>query len=390
MPRVLFVTPSLDYGGATTQLGLLARGLSRAGDEVLVAVLGCEGQVAFGLRNAGVRVEALGANRRLDLRLPGRLRRLAAAFRPQVTHAWGPQALRTLAVARVSPGPLLASKVLTFTGRLGWLDRWLVRRAARVLVGGAAEAERCRRERIDAAKLVLMPPGVEVLALTEPAPLLPAGAKRFLLCGGPLEARKGFQDAIWAFDIVRRLHPGLSLVLVGSGPDRPRLEQFADAIRVRDAVHFAGEQTDMAAWLARAELVWVPSRTDGGVNMALEAQAAGRPVVASWLAGLREVVADGETGFLVPPGDKQALARQAHRLLTDEALRQQMGAAGRQHVLQHFGAPALVARYLRLCRELQTSGYEILSRPGEQGTNVPRLGGSRDRLQTTSWPSRSH
>jgi glycogen synthase len=103
--------------------------------------------------------------------------------------------------------------------------------------------------------------------------------------------------------------------------------------------------------MARSEVVWVPSLADGGARVALEAMAAGRPVVASRLPGLAEVVVEGETGFLVPPGDKIALARQTRRLLADAELRRRLGQAGRARIAQHFAARVAVERMAGLYLE---------------------------------------
>ena len=139
-----------------------------------------------------------------------------------------------------------------------------------------------------------------------------------LLVGvGPLDANKGFHSAIWSLDILRYLHPHIHLALVGEGPDRLRLEQFTQVTGLTNRVHFLGQQLDGAAWLAAADVVWVPSEGGGGVNVALEAMALGRAVVASNVPPLAEVIVDGECGMLFPPKDRPALARQTWRLLED-------------------------------------------------------------------------
>jgi glycosyltransferase involved in cell wall biosynthesis len=104
-------------------------------------------------------------------------------------------------------------------------------------------------------------------------------------------------------------------------------------------------------------VVWSPDRSGGSTNAVLEAMAAGRPVVASRLPGLAEVVAEGETGFLVPRGDKAALARRTRLLLDDPARRRQMGEAARQRAREHFGVAAMVRRFAELYEDRTSKDY---------------------------------
>jgi glycosyltransferase involved in cell wall biosynthesis len=351
MRRILFVAPDLEYTGAGKQMALLAAGLPRDEVDLRVCVLSDEGPLAPALRSAGVRVQSLGWTRRLDLLAPWRLRRLVEDYRPDVIHAWRPAALRAVAAAagRRERSLVLSHPVPPRRGlALGRLDRWLLGRAERVVAAGPAEAERCRRLGIPGAKLTVVPPGVATVVRDQG----PVTTTRLLLCAGPLEPHKGFRDAIWAFDVLRRIFPGLHLVLAGTGTDRPRLERFTQCIGLNHLVHFVGRQPELAGLMAQAEVIWIPSRAEAGVNVALEAMAAGRPVVASRLPGLAEVVADGETGLLVSPGDKVALARQTRQLLDDDSRRRALGAAGRRRMREHFAAGELVRRFAGLYREL--------------------------------------
>jgi glycosyltransferase involved in cell wall biosynthesis len=148
--------------------------------------------------------------------------------------------------------------------------------------------------------------------------------------------------------MLKYVFPDLHLILIGDGPDRSRLEQFVRLIEAEGHVHFLGHQPDAAALLGHAEVVWVPSRKHGGVNVALEAMAAGRPVVASRLPALAEVLSDGKTGFLIDPGDKMALARKTRWLLHDPNRSRQMGEAGRQRGERDFSATGFVERFARV------------------------------------------
>jgi glycosyltransferase involved in cell wall biosynthesis len=357
MRKVLLVVPSLEYSGTSKQLGLVATGLPRSQYQVRVAALGESSPQAEMLRARGIAVDELGWKRLVDLGLLRRLGHVIEAFRPDVVHAWNPLTLRlltTLGVRRLSRVIVSAMagppKLQSFCERF---DSWLLRGADLVVAAGSDEAKHYRRRRIPKGRIVEVRPGV--------APPAACGAHdrfcrwlgikentRLVACAGPLAPGKGFQDAIWAFEILKYVFPDLHLILIGDGPDRSRLERFVHLAEGEGHVHFLGRQPDAAALLGHAEVVWVPSRKHGGVNVALEAMAAGRPVVASRLPALAEVLSDGQTGFLIAPGDKMALARKTRWLLDDPHRSRQMGEAGRQCGEREFPATRLVERFARV------------------------------------------
>jgi glycosyltransferase involved in cell wall biosynthesis len=109
-----------------------------------------------------------------------------------------------------------------------------------------------------------------------------------------------------------------------------------------------GSLPDYGKVLGRAEVVWVPSLKPRGYNVALEAMAAGKPVVASRLPGLTEIVQDAETGYLIPVGDKVSLARKTRLILDDPNVRLRMGEAGRRRARERFSLDSLVQTYVKL------------------------------------------
>ncbi len=232
------------------------------------------------------------------------------------------------------------------------LDRWLLRQADGVIVsdrGSLQAVMACMNVR----SVHLVHPAVE--------PTPSAGARhdlcdsigvptnaRLLVGVGPIEGRKGFRDAIWALDVLKYLYDDVFLILVGDGRDRQRLQDFARAIRADDRVRFIGVQPKAQDWLRIADVVWVPSLTTGGTNVALEAMGVGRPVVASRIAPLAEIVVHGESGLAFPPGDKVALARHTHALFQDPAQASKLGEAGRKRVTARFGIAEMVQTYTDL------------------------------------------
>jgi glycosyltransferase involved in cell wall biosynthesis len=342
---LLFVTRSLEYGGAARQLTLLAAELARQSSPVRVAVLGTDSPWVDALRREGVDVEVLGWRRPFDVLPFVKLRRLVRSMRPDVIHVWGATALRAVVLSGSrGVSRLRVSGVLSPARKPGPLDRWLLRHVAGVLAFGATDAERYRQLGVADPRITVVTPAAIPLPVgAVAAPHGVAATDRVLLALGPIARHKGYREAVWAFDIVRHLYPDVHLVLAGTGPDRPRVEEFARQIGVLGSVHLLGAVADTAPLLRRAEVVWVPSLTGGGVGAALDAMAAGLPVVASRCPELSEIVADGETGFLVEPDNKAALARQTRLLLDDAELRRRFGEAGRQRVAERFSVARLVA-----------------------------------------------
>jgi glycosyltransferase involved in cell wall biosynthesis len=171
---------------------------------------------------------------------------------------------------------------------------------------------------------------------------------------GRLAAPKDFSTLVAA---VAKLPAGRAhLRVFGDGPLRSELEAQKQALGLDAAVEFAGEVPDARPHLEDADVFVLSSLSEGMPVSILEAMAAGLPVVASAVPGLEEVVLDGETGFLVPPGDPAALAARLGRLVNEPDLRSSFGAAGRARAEEHFSLPAWRDAHFSLYRSLLAAG----------------------------------
>lgn len=138
--------------------------------------------------------------------------------------------------------------------------------------------------------------------------------------------------------------PGAVFVLAGDGPERPALEALAARLGVADRVRFLGQRSDVPELLAACDVFALPSLYEGSSLAVLEAMAAGRPVVSSSIGGTRELVEDGRSGLLVPPGDAAALAAALRRVLGDAALRSALTGRARERVAREFTPDATARR----------------------------------------------
>lgn len=169
---------------------------------------------------------------------------------------------------------------------------------------------------------------------------------------GRLDPVKGFDVLLDAIALLAPQHPKLTLVLAGDGPARYALQQQAARLNIKNRVHFLGFCKDVREVYAALDIFAMPSRCEALPYALLEAMTAQLPAVASRIGGVPEVVVPGETGLLIPVGDHHALAAALASLLNNPDLRQQMGRAARQRVIEHFSEREMIAQTLAIYRRL--------------------------------------
>lgn len=235
----------------------------------------------------------------------------------------------------------------------------------RLIVPSRAIAEKIRRE-ARRAPFVEIPTGVDLSRFALPAPPCTLRDEYSIPCEevlvgavARLEAEKGHRFLIEAFPEVLALAPRTWLVIVGEGSLCADLRAQADALGApaRGRIIFTGRRDDISALTADLDIAVLPSLREAQGISILEAMARRKPVVASAVGGVPEVLNDGVNGFLVPPGDPASLAAALGRLARSPSLREQIGEAGYQTVAEHFSIAAMVRRVQEVYdEELARSG----------------------------------
>ena len=169
---------------------------------------------------------------------------------------------------------------------------------------------------------------------------------------GRMTAVKRTDDVLVAFKRLREEGVDAVLCMVGDGPDRPHLEKRAHELGIVRDTLFLGYQEDVAPFYAAFDALVLPSSNEGTPVSAIEALAAGRPVVATRVGGVPDVVVEAEDGFLVEPGATGDIADRLAQLARDPELRERMGRAGRERVLSRYAVNRLVDDVDRLYRAL--------------------------------------
>ena len=234
------------------------------------------------------------------------------------------------------------------TGAFRFVERTLARAADRVVaISDALRRFTVERVGVPAAKVVTIHYGLDDPPPAwgeNPSDAVPAEA-RIVLSTARLTEQKGVDVAVRALSL---LPADVVLVVLGEGPEREALQELAEESGVSPRVFLPGRVPDVAVWLRRASVYVQPSRWEGFGLAVLEAMVCGLPVVATHVSSLPELVADGETGVLVPPGDPAALAAAIERALAEPGF----GEAGRERARTTFSVAAMADRTAALYASL--------------------------------------
>jgi glycosyltransferase involved in cell wall biosynthesis len=371
---VLRVIARLNMGGPALHVAYLTDGLADRGYRTtLVAGTLARGEdsMAFVAEERGVEIVRIDQLKRdispiRDAIAAVRLARLIRRERPEILHTHTAKAGAVGRVAALLAGDARPRIVVhTFHGHVlrGYFDplrsagfRLLERLLARASTALVAVSPQVRddlvalgvapREKFAVVRLGI---GLEQRiaadgdARAETRRRLGVPADRFVVGWiGRMTGVKRTDDLLLALRRLRDDGVDATLCLVGDGPDRGHLERRAHELGVMRQCLFLGYQEDVAPFFALFDVFVLPSVNEGTPVTAIEALASGRPVVATRVGGVPDVVRDGVDGFLVEPGDVEGLAERLARLAHDPELRAGLGAAGRERVFARYDVDRLV------------------------------------------------
>ena len=373
--RLLYVTVSMELGGTERQLFELARGLDQKRFHPHICCLRGGGPLIEGLANRAIpvtisRFAARDYSRTGKLAIfcaqVNELSRLMRRIQPSIVHGMLPVACVTAGLAAKLAGiPVLV------TGRrsLGCYKEghFFLRQAenlvcrwtdAAVANSEAVRADALRREWIDPGRIRVIYNGVRIPASP------PALGWRELIgehIEGPVVCLvanffpyKGHMEFISAASIIAEKTPRVTFLLVGDGKLRPEIERKIAELGMTEKFILLGTRTDASDIMGLSDVVALSSHEEGFPNVVLEAMAAGRPVVATRVGGVPEIVEDEKTGLLVPPRDPEKLAEGIMRLLVNRREAEEMGKRGLEKVREQFTIERMVKSYEDLYLELMS------------------------------------
>lgn len=362
---VLHFITELSIGGAQVALFRLLKHLDKERfSQSVVCLYNGDGAIAAQIRTLGIPVTDLNMSNKLRLDAFWRFYRLLQEQQPLILHTWMFHAnIPGRVLGRIAGIPVIISSIRTM-GQEGIFrhrsDRFTAALSDRIVCVSENVAKYAEQTiHLPPEKLVVVPNGVDPndyrsLPSKAEARNLSQLPDSALIIGaiGRMHRVKGLSILLRAFAQLAELHRTVHLLFVGEGPDRQLLIDQAQDFGLNSKVTFLAFQKDIPKLLPALDLFVSASLHEGMPNAILEAMAAGLPVVATDVGGTPEVVQDGQTGFLVPPGEYEALAISICKLLEDPDLRCRMGKEGKERVAKNFSIEQMTQQFEQLYEQL--------------------------------------
>ena len=356
---ILYLITSTNAGGTEKALWELVRRLDTGRFSAHVCSLKKPG--LFGPRMAGAAAgfysldlsEAGGLGAALSF-VPGCLRlvRLVRTLRPQILHCFLFRAnMYGRLAGRLCGVPVVISSLrVTEAGALPHFIDGLTKSMVdfHTAVSEAVRQEAINRSGIAPEKIITIPNGIDSAEF----PVAPADSETAAVftvaLAGRFHRQKGHAVLLEALKLLEGQPPRIQAFLFGEGPDEGALKKMASALGIEDRVHFMGVVANGAEAMQNIDCILMPSLWEGMPNAVLEAMALGKPVIASRIPGMDELVQDGRTGLLFTPGNAAELARALSSLARDRNRGRAMGQCARALVSQKFSLHTTVAATMAL------------------------------------------
>ncbi len=360
--KVMFVTTSLEVGGAASLLSHLVRRLDRERFSPELCCLRSPGAWGTAISEEIPTFAGL-LKHKYQFQGWQRLARLFREREPQIvaTLGGGDEILLSRLSARTAGVPLTVAVLPTTAGKQRWVRLFTPLADAYVAAAETHAQRLVQTYRLPASKVHHVPGGVD-LKKFYPRPAVAQGHlhrehdipsdAHLLGIVGALQPEKNHEMFLRVATMVRIHVPRSHFFIVGDGPERARLEDTAARWGIRDAVHFLGNRPDVPDLLAELDVVLCTSNHEANPVSVWEAMASGKPIVATRAGYLPETIRDGESGFLVIPGQAEKMCQYALQILRDPLLGRKLGNNARHWAEKHVDVERMVAGYERLFKDL--------------------------------------
>ncbi|MBT3194337.1 MAG: glycosyltransferase [Verrucomicrobia bacterium] len=362
--KVLHLTWGMDSGGKERFLDQVVRGLDPKRFDNQICCMRERGLFYAPLESAGYAMHCIGKRHALDISAALRLRRVIAAFAPDVIHAhdFTSQFLAALATIHGSRAPVVATlhggHVRLSPLKTGLYLRML-RRSDRVVCVAESQVPILERQLGKAGSIVHIPYGVDTAPFAATEAGVGVRSKLGIATESPVvvmvarfEHPKDQDGLVAAAQQITGRFPRCQFIFVGEGARHSIIKSSVSALSIADAFHFVTGTTEVREILSAADVCVLPSFHEGLPICILEYMAAAKPIVAADVGGVREMLRDGKEGYLIGAGDTNALADRIASLLENPAMAREMGQCARTRVETVYSLAGMLDGYARLYRSV--------------------------------------
>ncbi len=359
---IMYVMPSLVVGGAEKLLLTTVKYLNRDRYEISVCCIVSEGIIADEIKKLGIKFYCLKESPRFYN--PKKIYSLYKLFRkekPAIVHTQilGANIYGRIAAILARVPVIISTEHNVYYKKKKihiWLDKILAKNTDKIIaVSNKVKEFTSRQEGIAKDKFELIYNGIDSKEFLSAASRKDIRNKLNLREGdfilgtvGTITTQKGHYYLIQAVSQLVKRYPNTVLLVVGKGELKEKLQEIVGKLRLKENVHFLGLRRDIPNLLNCMDVFVFPSLWEGTPLALLEAMLMELPVIASSVDGILEVVESGKNGILVPPGNVEALSDAIDRLIRNPQLRQNLGKAAREHILEKFE----VRQYIRKLESL--------------------------------------
>jgi len=363
---IAYLITELNVGGAENSLYQLVTHLNPKKFSPIVYSLSGEGKIAEKLREKGIEVICLGAKNKFDFAIFFKLIRLLKKQKPHILHTYLFHANFMGRIAGwMNRVPVIISTIQVMEVErvhhlyLDMLTQWMVDKE--ICVSRQLEEFTRKKAKISSSKLVTIYNAVDITSV-KPLQveaknkliqeLSIAGFQPIIGTVARLTTQKGIPYLLKAFQFILKDFPDCCLLIIGHGSQKQELEALSEKLGISSNVKFLGFREDANEIMNLMDVFVLSSLWEGLPLTILEAQALGKPVVATNISGTKEIIKDKETGFLIPPKNQESLASSVKLLLQNPEMRKEFGNKGREFVTENFSLVKMVENTRKLYYEL--------------------------------------
>ena len=361
--RILEILSSCDHEGTWQQCTLLAAGLPPDEWDVHFCLLSNNRNSLQLLKETRLPVHVTGDCRRNDLLALWPLIRLVKKLQPDIIHSWNSSANRygSLAARICGTKTIFCNTANVIRSQNLWnlcVDRLWTRQITKLIVPSRAVFNSVDSlAQIPKEKLVLIPPAIP---LTLPKTIsrsnllqtlrLPEDS-RLIATSDPLQTGNRMRDVVWATELLKVAGHNIHVFICGDGPQRESLEKFRNRVHLEDRIHFLKDHKQVDQIMQHLDIFWKVSGEDGSINQIIETMRRGVVVIAGDSPAHQELIRHEQTGYLVPEGNRAALASWTQLLLEDSAQAKRIGTMAQQVMANQFDPQTAIEKQTGLYRE---------------------------------------